>query len=392
MKNLKRFALAVALLAPTLAFAIYAPIPELEQGKALTYRLGASGYQDSNIFGAATNEIESFVWNVNGKIAFNGSIDDQTFASASYFISNDYVVDRPGDQNLTNQTFAGRIAHSFSPATNIDVSGTYDIAENPESLQAGIPLNTDQSYNRAQVDARFTTGFGQKGSVVAKYRFIDYAYETESLAQELDHDENLLGLEVGYAMLPETKIVGEYRYQTINYGTAGALKDKTSNFLMAGFDYNPSKEIMVTARGGVEDRERDSQPDVTAPYVELSTRYTYAQNSFLAAGYSYTLEEPSDTLRYNDSEVNRFFVNVQHRLSGPFTFSGTITYEPAQLQGRSAQPDIDEETLRFGVGVTWQPTKNWTVSGTYDLDDIQSDDPGREQNRDRIGVSASFTF
>ena len=256
MKNLKRFALAVALLAPTLAFAIYAPIPELEQGKALTYRLGASGYQDSNIFGAATNEIESFVWNVNGKIAFNGSIDDQTFASASYFISNDYVVDRPGDQNLTNQTFAGRIAHSFSPATNIDVSGTYDIAENPESLQAGIPLNTDQSYNRAQVDARFTTGFGQKGSVVAKYRFIDYAYETESLARELDHDENLLGLEVGYAMLPETKIVGEYRYQTINYGTAGALKDKTSNFLMAGFDYNPSKEIMVTARGGVEDRER----------------------------------------------------------------------------------------------------------------------------------------
>jgi len=63
-----------------------------------------------------------------------------------------------------------------------------------------------------------------------------------------------------------------------------------------------------------------------------------------------------------------------------------------QLQGRGAQVDIDEETLRFGVGIAWQPTKNWTISGTYDLDDIQSEEPLREQNRDRYGVSASFTF
>src|SRR6478736_1865131 len=333
MKKFTRFAL-VAAFAPTLAFAIYAPIPEQEQGKALTYRVGASGYQDSNIFGAAVGAIESFVWNVNGKVAFNGSLDDQTFASASYFISNDYVVDRPGDKNLVNQTLTGRVAHSFSPATSLDVSATFDIAENPESLQAGIPLNTDQSYKRAEANARFTTGIGQKGSFVGKYRFIDFAYDTDSLARELDHDENLFGLGLGYMLLPETKLVGEYRYQTINYGTAGAFQDKTSNFLMAGFDYNPSKELMFTARGGVEDRERESQPDVTAPYVELSSRYTYAQDSYLSAGYSYTMEEPSDTLRFNDSEVNRFFVNVQHRLSGPFTCSGTITYEPSQLQGR----------------------------------------------------------
>jgi predicted porin len=392
MKNLHRFALAIAI-APTLAFAIYAPIPEQEQGKALTYRLGAGGYYDTNIFGAAFNPIDSMVWNLNGKISFNGSLDDQTFASASYAISNDYVQDRPGDdQNLTNQNFAGRLAHSFSPVTNIDLSATYDIAENPESLEAGFPLNTDQSYNRAEADARFSTGVGQKGSVLAKYRYIDYAYDNDTLARELDHAENLFGLEVAYAFLPETKLVGEYRYQTISYDTAGAFKDKTSNYLMAGFDYNPGKHLLVSARGGVEDRRRESQPDVTAPYVELTSRYTYGEDSFVAAGYSYSLEEPSDIVRFNDSEVNRFFVNVQHRLSGAFTFAGSVTYEPAQLQGRGPQPDVDEETLRLGLGLTWQPSKNWSINGTYDLDDIQSDEPGREQNRERIGVNASFTF
>ena len=69
MKNLTRFALAAAL-APTLAFAIYAPIPEQEQGRALTYRLGTSAYYDTNIFGAAYGAIDSMVWNLNGKIAW----------------------------------------------------------------------------------------------------------------------------------------------------------------------------------------------------------------------------------------------------------------------------------------------------------------------------------
>jgi len=377
---------------PTLALAIYAPIPEQEQGKALTYRLGASVYHDSNIFGAASGERDSMVYNFSGQIAFNGSIDDQTFASASYNLSNDHIADRPGKKNLTSHSFSGRLAHSFSPATNIDLSGAYDIAKNPASLLAGVPLNADQSYKRGELDARYTTAAGQKTSIVAKYRLINYAYDNANLSSQLDRSENLFGLEAGYAFLPETRLVGEYRYQAIGYDTGSATKDKDSHFLMAGFDYNPGKQLMLSGRAGFEDRRRDAQPDTTIPYLELTSRYTYTEGSFLALGYTYTLEEPSDTIRFNDSKVSRFFANVQHRLSGAFVASGSLTYEPAQLQARSGFSDIDETTTRFGLGLTWQPNKNWTVSGTYDLDNIDSDDPVRGQNRSRLGVAANFTF
>ncbi len=391
MKNRILSALAVVLV-PSVAFAVYAPIPEQDQGKALTYRLGASAYHDSNIFGAATGERDSMVYNFNGTISFNGSIDDQTFASASYALSNDHIVDRPGKKNLTSHSLSGRIAHSFSQVSNIDVNAAYDIEKNPQSLLAGVPLNTDQSFDRAEADVRYVTGLGQKTSVVAKYRFINYAYDNANLASQLDRSENLLGLEFAYAMLPETKLVAEYRYQTIGYDTGASLKDKDSHFLMGGFDYNPGKQLMVSGRAGFEDRSRDSQPDTTIPYVELTSRYTYNEGSFLAAGYTYTFEEPSDTIRFNDTKVSRFFVNVQHRLTGAFTASGSITYEPSQLQGRGTQADIDETTTRFGLGLTWQPNKNWTVSSTYDLDNVDSDDANRGQNRSRFGVSASFTF
>jgi hypothetical protein len=381
-----------AVLVPSLAFAVYAPIPEQEQGKALTYRLGASVYHDSNIFGAATGERDSMVYNISGSISFNGSIDDQTFASASYGVSNDHVVDRPGKKNLTSHNFAGRLAHSFSPVTNIDVSGAYDIEKNPESLLAGVPLNTDQSFDRAEADIRYSSAIGQKIGTVAKYRFLNYAYDNTNLSNQLDRAENLLGLELSYAFLPETKLVGEYRYQTIGYDNGAALKDKTSHFLMGGFDYSPGKQLLISGRGGFEDRSRDSQPDTTVPYIEVTSRYTYAEGSFLSAGYSYTLEEPSDTTRFNDSKVSRLFLNLQHRLTGAFTASGSLTYAPSKLQGRGAQVDIDETTTRFGLGLTWQPNKNWAVSGTYDLDNIDSDDANRGQNRDRFGVSANFTF
>ncbi len=391
MKNIFRLFLSAACL-PTFALAVYAPIPEQEQGKALTYRLGASAYHDSNIFGGATGAIDSMVYNLSGIIAYNGSIDDQTFASASYELSNDHVVDRPGKKNLTSHNFSGRLAHSFAADTNIDVSGSYNIAKNPQSLLAGVPLNTDQSNKRAQLDARYVTSAGQKTSVTAKYRFINYSYDTAALATDLDRSENLLGLEASFALLQETKLVGEYRYQSIGYDSAASLKDKTSHFLMAGFDYNPGKNLLVTGRAGAEDRSRDSAPDTTAPYLELTSRYSYTEGSYLAVGYTYTIDESSDVVLFTDTKVSRFFVNVQHRLGGAFTFSGSLTYEPSQLQGRGAQADIDETTTRFGLGLSWLPTKNWTVTGSYDLDDVKSDLANREQNRDRLGVSARYTF
>ncbi|HEY8993300.1 MAG TPA: hypothetical protein VIM71_01330 [Lacunisphaera sp.] len=396
MKTLLR-TLPVAALFPALTFAVYAPIPEQEQGKALSYRLGASAYYDSNIFGGATDEIDSMVYNFSGAISYNGSVDDQTFASGSYELSNDYVVDRPGSKNLTSHNLSARLAHAFAQDTNLDLSGAYSITKNPQSLRAtGAPLNTDQSFKRGQLDARYTTSAGAKTGVVAKYRFINFAYDSANLSADLDRSENLLGLEVNYAYLPETKLVAEYRYQDIGYDTNAPAnsKDKTSHYFMGGFDYNPGKQLMVSGRAGFENRKRDSGSDTTAPYVELSSRYTYTEGSYLAAGYSYSFEEPSDVDHFTDAQVNRFFVNLQHQLSGAFTASGSITYEPSQLQARPGNPqgDIDETTTRLGLALSWRPSKNWTVTGTYDYDDVNSDDVNRGQIRDRLGVSARFTF
>lgn len=391
MKLLHAFPAFLTVLAVPV-WAVYAPIPEQEQGKDFTAAVRAGVSHDSNIFGASTNAISSTVYTVAPSFKFNSSLSDQTFLSLAYGLTLDQFENRPGDKTLDSHDFNARLAHSFSPATSIDFSDNYTITKNPESLLAGVPLNTDQSFNRNQFDARLSTSAGEKTAVVVKFRTLRFDYDNAALGANLDRTENLLGLETSYAILPETKLTGEYRRQQIDYRTAGAFKDKDSNFLIGGFDYAVARKTTVTGRVGYEWREREGAADSSAPYAEFSAKLDYAEKSYLSAGYVHSFEEASDVTQYTDSEVNRLFVNLQHAVSALIVASASVTYEPSTLQARAGGTDVDERTTRLGAGLTYLPTSHWTVSLTFDHDRVKSDVASRAQKRQRYGVNAAFSF
>src|SRR5687768_15894760 len=88
--------------------AVYAPVPEQEQGRNLTFAVRAGISYDSNIFGAsglrtgqpgvaldANEEHDSFIFTVAPKATYNASLTAQTFFSASYGLTLDRFDDRP---------------------------------------------------------------------------------------------------------------------------------------------------------------------------------------------------------------------------------------------------------------------------------------------------------
>lgn len=387
-----RLLLLGGLLASVPAWAVYAPIPEQEQGKEWVVTLRAGIMHDSNIFGSQSGEIDSMVYELAPKIAFNSSLSDQTFLTASYELIYDYFDNRPGDKSLDSHELAAAFDHSFSPVTTLHIADYYSIVRNPESLLSGITLNTDQSYNRNVFDARFATNIAPQFGLAVKFQSVDYAYDDTLLAIQLDHMENLYGLVLGYDVGPDLKAVAEIRHTDILYENFGSGKNKHSDFLIGGVDYTVAKRITASGRLGYEWRQRDGDGDVQTPYVQLSLRHDYAEQSFVSAGYVYTFEENSDIARYSDTKVNRFFLMVQHALSPLFVASGSFNYEPSQLQGRLGFPNADETTSRLGLALSYLPTKNWRFTASFDYDDINSDDPSRGQNRERAGLSAAFTF
>ena len=80
--------------------AVYAPVPEQDQGKSLVLTLKSGLSFDTNLFGASSNNIESAVFQFSPKAAYGGSVTDQTFVSASYQLTVDRFDNRPGDKTL----------------------------------------------------------------------------------------------------------------------------------------------------------------------------------------------------------------------------------------------------------------------------------------------------
>jgi hypothetical protein len=373
-------------------FAVYAPIPDQDQGKDLIISLKGGVSYDSNLFGAASNEIGSTVWEIAPRILFNTSVTDQTFFSAGYGLTLNHFINRPNDKLLDSHDLTLRVAHAFSQTSNLDITDMYVVSRNPETLLAGVPLNPDQSFSRNQLDGRYVTPLGPKFGLMLKARSVWFGYRNAALGRSLDRIENLYGLSTDYSIVPELKAVGEYRHQDVFYRKQGEIKNKSSDYIMGGLDYSVAKKVMVTSRLGAESRRRAAEPDTTVPYAEFSFKYDYTEASFLTGGYAYTLDETSDIARFTDTKVNRFFVSAQHALSAFITASASVAYEPAQLQGRAGIPDVDEDTTRLGLALSYSPKKNWTASLTYDHDNVSSDDAVRDMKRQRFGLTGSYSF
>jgi predicted porin len=391
--NYFRVYLGCGLLAALPARAVYAPIPEQEQTNDLAFNFTLGVSHDSNIFGGATGALASTVWHFSPKAAYSHSLAGATtFVSLSYQLTLDRFDDRPGEKTLDSHAASARLAHQFSPASTIDIAENYQSSRNPESLLNGIPLNADQSFQRNELDGNFTASLGPKIGATLKARTVYFDYRNSVLARSLNRLENLYGLSGDYDVLPETKAVAEYRHQDVFYDKLGETKNKRSDFVMGGADYALAKKFTTSGRLGVEFRHRSGAGSTTAPYAEFSGKYDYADGSFLTGGYTYTIDEPSDTTRFNDSKVNRFFVNAQHTLTPLLVASGSLTYDSAILQGRRPLPNIAEDTTRLGVALSYLPTKHWTVSASFDDDHVNSDDASRRLDRQRFGLNAGYAF
>jgi hypothetical protein len=407
--------LAVAVLASAVAgHAAYAPIPEQEQGRDFTVTVRTGVSYDSNIFGAppsgtlagdpaAVGAIDSFVYTVAPKAVYAVSLTEQTFFSGGYGLTLDYVHERPGRQLLDSHDLSLRVAHAFTRRTTLDLNNVLSVLRNPEALLPGIAAlpglitedrtaNPDQSFRRNQLDGRFVTAITPKVGVTAKARSVHYAFRNPVLARSLDRVENLFGLAGDYAVLPEMKAVAEYRHQDVYYRKLGDNKNKRSDFVMAGVDYDAARKLTISSRLGVEWRQRSAERSTTAPYAELFGRYDYAPRSFIAGGYGYSLDETSDTQRFTDMRVNRLFVNVQHQITALIVGSGSVMFEPSQLQGRRGVRSVDEDTIRLGGAISYLPGRSWTIAASCDYDRVRSDLPSRAMRRTRVALNATRAF
>jgi len=97
-------------------------------------------------------------------------------------------------------------------------------------------------------------------------------------------------------------MVGEYRYQNINYPRSRRRQGQ-------GFEFCANRNL-ITRWGRkspvrshrVGGAESSGESSTSSPYAEATFRYSYSDQSFVSGGYTHSLEETDDPQHYTDSE------------------------------------------------------------------------------------------
>lgn len=377
------------------ALAVYAPIPEQEQGNAFSGSLTGGVYYDSNIFGSQDGRVSSVVGEIRPHADYNQSLTDQTFFSVDYDLQVLIFANRPGsDDVITNNRLNARVDHTFAPNLFASISDSFAYIQNPESaVIAGAPLQTDQSYFFNRVELAADWDVTEIWSLGAKYRNQFWFYDDNALANQLDRVMHTAGIDAGYVFLPELTLVGEYRFEFNDYCDNSPPKDSLSNFILAGLDYNLAERLMLMLRGGAELRVRFDNPNRNSPYGEVTAVYELTERSYISGALTYGIFETTDTSQFLDQENLDAQLNIEYFITPLIAVSGSAFYQYAQLNGRPwVAADANEYTYRAGVGITFLPTDNWAIWIDYDYDFVDSQVNGRNQVRNRVGGYARYTF
>ncbi|GHB95499.1 transporter [Cerasicoccus arenae] len=382
------------LAATPVLFAVYAPIPSQEQGEAFSGSITSGAYYDSNIFGSQNGRVSSVVGEISPHLDYNQSLTDQTFFAVDYDLQVLIFENRPGsDDVLTNNFLNAQIDHTFAPNIFASISDNFSYTQNPESaVIAGAPLQTDQSYFYNRVDLEALWNITEIWSLEGKFRNQFWFYDDNRLADQLDHIQYLFGVEVGYNFLPELTLIGEYRFEYNDYTNDSPPKSNYSNYALVGFNYEMSERLIILVRGGAEFRVRESAPNRNSPYGEVTAVYQLTERSYVSGAATYGIFQTTDTNSFLDQENLDLELNFEYFVFPKIAVSGSLFYQYAQMNGRGLVADANEYTYRAGVGVSYLITDNWALWVDYDYDLVDSQVPGRDQVRNRVGGYFRYTF
>jgi hypothetical protein len=152
---------------------------------------------------------------------------------------------------------------------------------------------------------------------------------------------------------------------------------------MAGLDYAVARSSPPAAGSVTSGVERDGAADTDAPYAELAAEIRLRAEVVPHRRFRHTLEErrmsPASPTRRSTASLQR--AACAHPADRRVRSRSPTN--PRPCRAARGQADVDGETTRVRGRLSYLPTKNWTVSATFDHDRVKSDDTSRGLRRAR---------
>jgi hypothetical protein len=283
------------------------------------------------------------------------------------------------------------LTHNFSTRLSFraDVYGAYQTEPNfqtnvgPENVRAPH-FDTNDIFS-------VTYHWLPRFSVVTSYTFHLVQYESSSsVGTSQNRVDSTIGEQFQFSLSSRTNLVGEYRFEMVNYETAPI--DSTTHFVLAGVDHHLTEHLLFHALGGESFRSLENDGDSVNPYFEGSLGYVSSNHS-LNWTSSYGFEAPT-AANASTRKTLRTGLSLTYRLTDRINSTAAVYYHHDENGGSTSSPTSvgSQNSFDLTLGLRYTINKRFALHVDYNHTTLGSlgSTPGYSRNRYSAGLN--FTY
>ena len=224
-------------------------------------------------------------------------------------------------------------------------------------------------------------------SMITSYTFNRVKYAQASIGDSQDRVENTLSEKFQFSLTRRTNLIGEYRFEPINYDTAAT--DSTTHFILAGIDHNLTEHLIVHAHAGESFRSLENEGSTASPYLESVVDYVSSNHS-LSWTSSYGFESPT-AAGVTTTKTWRTGLKLTYGLTSRLTSTAGVYYHHDENTGGTSSTGT-QDSFDLTLGLLYTINKHFSLGLNYNHTTLGSlgSTPGYSENRYFGGVTYTY--
>ena len=395
-----------------------------------------NGFYDDNVNAAGDKATLGSFHRSSSGIEISPSLSfawpwEQTTFSAKYTYTFKLYDNKPlGNTDNIDQihTFDVGIDHTFNENVQVSAHNSFVVGQEPDLLRtentfstfSRVAGNNIRNYATVTADDRISPLLAFEAAYAnALYHYADDRQGggntglSPSTAGVLDRMEQTVRLDSRWELQPETTAVLGYEFMESDY-TAGQFistdymsdsRNSHAHYGYVGLDHKFAPELTGGLRAGARYTDYFNAPgdsSSVSPYVQLSLRYTYADESYLEGGFT---QDRAATFLTSyggsgltlDAETSTLYASLYHRIAPKLYGSILLQFQNSDYNGGSFNGDSEKYyTAGLNLEYRFSPNLSAHIGYNYDRLDsvsgIETTAGARSFDRNRVYLGLTATY
>jgi opacity protein-like surface antigen len=330
---------------------------------------------------------------------------------SSFFARENVVLsyDRPKERNDLHVLAVGRLDQFFDAGTddkdfNVTLALTHNFStrlffradvyaayQTEPNFQSNVgPENVRAPHFDTHDILSLTYHWLPRFATVTTYEFNRVLYaQSSSVGTSSNRTQQTLGEQFRFSLTSRTNLIGEYRFETINYDSL-TNRNSIIHFALAGVDHRLTEHISFHLGGGESFLSLENDGDSASPYFEGGLGYRRSNHS-LTWTTSYGFEAPT-TASASTRKTWRTGLNLKYDLSSRVHSTAAVYYNHNENEGLTSSGTGAQDSLQLTLGLRYTINKRLALNLDYQhtMQSSQGSTSGYSRNRYSAGLTYTY--